>query len=108
MFLGISGEVVERDLAPGERFLVHAGHVGVMDPTIQFDIQMVRGASNILFGSAGGRSPYLILLSSRVISSSPASVSGNIRPSINCRTMPIDWLCPQLRCDCGLSQAERR
>jgi uncharacterized protein (TIGR00266 family) len=53
VFLDLSGEVVERDLAPGERLLVHAGHVGVMDPTIQFDIQMIRGFRNILFGGEG-------------------------------------------------------
>jgi uncharacterized protein (TIGR00266 family) len=53
VFLDLSGEVVERDLAAGERLLVHAGHVGVMDPTIAFDIQMVRGFRNILFGGEG-------------------------------------------------------
>ena len=52
-FLDLSGEVVEKDLAPGERLLVHAGHVGVMDPTVSFDIQMVRGFKNILFGGEG-------------------------------------------------------
>jgi uncharacterized protein (TIGR00266 family) len=53
VFLDLSGEVVERDLAAGEKLLIHAGHVGVMDPTIQFDIQMVRGFRNILFGGEG-------------------------------------------------------
>lgn len=53
VFLDLSGEIVERDLAPGERFLVHAGHVGAMDPTIQFDIQLVRGFKNLLFGGEG-------------------------------------------------------
>ena len=53
VFLDLSGEVVEKDLAAGERLLVHAGHVGVMDPTIGFDIQMVRGVRNILFGGEG-------------------------------------------------------
>jgi uncharacterized protein (TIGR00266 family) len=53
VFLDLSGEVVDRDLAPGERLLVHAGHVGVMDPTIQFDIQIVRGFRNVLFGGEG-------------------------------------------------------
>ncbi|HTC12177.1 MAG TPA: TIGR00266 family protein [Acetobacteraceae bacterium] len=52
-FLDLSGEVVEKDLAPGERLLVHAGHVGAMDPTIDFDIQLVRGFKNILFGGEG-------------------------------------------------------
>lgn len=53
VFLDLSGEVVEKDLAPGERLLVHAGHVGVMDPSVGFDIQMVRGFKNILFGGEG-------------------------------------------------------
>jgi uncharacterized protein (TIGR00266 family) len=53
VFLDLSGEVVERDLAPGERLLVHAGHVGALDPTVAFDIQMVRGFKNILFGGEG-------------------------------------------------------
>jgi uncharacterized protein (TIGR00266 family) len=53
VFLDLSGEIVERDLAAGERLLVHAGHVGVMDPTIQFDIQLVSGFKNILFGGEG-------------------------------------------------------
>ena len=53
VFLDLSGEIVERDLAPGERLLVHAGHVGAMDPTIQFDIQLVRGFKNVLFGGEG-------------------------------------------------------
>jgi uncharacterized protein (TIGR00266 family) len=53
VWLDLSGEVVHRDLAPGERLLVHAGHVGVMDPSISFDIQMVPGFKNILFGGDG-------------------------------------------------------
>ncbi|HEY1413498.1 MAG TPA: AIM24 family protein, partial [Rhodopila sp.] len=53
VFLDLSGEVVERDLAPGERLLVHAGHVGVMAQTVSFDIQMIRGFRNVLFGGEG-------------------------------------------------------
>jgi uncharacterized protein (TIGR00266 family) len=53
VFLDLSGEIVERDLAPGERLLVHAGHIGAMDPTVQFDIQLVPGFRNILFGGEG-------------------------------------------------------
>jgi uncharacterized protein (TIGR00266 family) len=53
VFLDLSGEVVERALAPGERLLVHAGHVGIIEPTVQFDIQMVRGFRNVLFGGEG-------------------------------------------------------
>jgi uncharacterized protein (TIGR00266 family) len=52
-FLDLSGEVVERDLAPGERLLVHAGHVGALDPTVSFDIQRISGFKNMLFGGEG-------------------------------------------------------
>src|SRR5271168_1904650 len=53
VFLDLSGEVVNKQLAPGERLYVHAGHVGVNDPSVSFDIQMVPGFRNILFGGEG-------------------------------------------------------
>jgi len=53
VFLDLSGEVVTKQLAAGERLLVHAGHVGVHDPSVSFDIQMVPGFRNILFGGEG-------------------------------------------------------
>lgn len=45
--------MVTEDLAPGQRLLVHAGHVGIQTPSVQFSIQMVRGFRNILFGGEG-------------------------------------------------------
>ena len=53
VWLDLSGEVITRDLAPGERLLVHAGHIGVQTPEVQFDIQMVRGFRNLIFGGEG-------------------------------------------------------
>lgn len=53
VWLDLSGEVVERDLAPGQVLLVHAGHVGIMDVGIGFDIQRVPGVRNMLFGGEG-------------------------------------------------------
>jgi uncharacterized protein (TIGR00266 family) len=53
VWLDLSGEVVERSLSADERLLVHAGHVGIQDPSVQFDIQMVRGFRNVLFGGEG-------------------------------------------------------
>jgi uncharacterized protein (TIGR00266 family) len=53
VFLDLSGEVVEKVLHPGERLRVHAGHIGVQEPTVETDIQMVRGFRNILFGGEG-------------------------------------------------------
>ena len=53
VWLDLSGEVVEKDLAAGEKLLVHAGHVGIQAPTVEFDIQMVRGFKNVVFGGEG-------------------------------------------------------
>ncbi|HLY89161.1 MAG TPA: TIGR00266 family protein [Acetobacteraceae bacterium] len=53
VFLDLSGEVVEKTLAPGERLRVHAGHIGIQEPSVSTDIQMVRGFRNVLFGGEG-------------------------------------------------------
>jgi len=53
VWLDLSGELIERELAAGERLLVHAGHVGVFEPTVSFDIQMISGFKNLLFGGEG-------------------------------------------------------
>lgn len=50
VFLEIDGEVVERDLQPGEKLLVDPGHVAAMEESVNFDIERVKGAKNILFG----------------------------------------------------------
>ncbi|HWU00764.1 MAG TPA: TIGR00266 family protein [Terriglobales bacterium] len=53
VWLDLSGEVVEKELSAGDTLLVHVGHIGVQTPGIQFDIRMVRGFRNILFGGEG-------------------------------------------------------
>jgi uncharacterized protein (TIGR00266 family) len=53
VWLDLSGEVVERTLVASERLLVHAGHVGIQEPSVQFDVQLVPGFRNILFGGEG-------------------------------------------------------
>ncbi|PXA86056.1 TIGR00266 family protein [Nostoc sp. 3335mG] len=53
VFLDLSGEVVEKSLGAGERLLVHAGHIGIQEPTVSTDIQMMRGFRNVLFGGEG-------------------------------------------------------
>lgn len=50
VFLEIDGEVIERELQPGEKILVDPGHVAAMEESVQFDIERVKGAKNILFG----------------------------------------------------------
>ena len=53
VFLDLSGEVVEKVLAPREKLLVHAGHIGMQEPSVQIDIRMMRGFRNVLFGGEG-------------------------------------------------------
>lgn len=53
VWLELSGEVIEKDLVAGEKIFVHAGHVGIQTPDIQFDIQMIKGFKNIVFGGEG-------------------------------------------------------
>ena len=52
-FLDLSGEVIVKELRPGERLIVHAGHVGMFEPSVQFDVRMMRGFRNALFGGEG-------------------------------------------------------
>ncbi|MGY2061458.1 AIM24 family protein, partial [Nocardia gipuzkoensis] len=49
----LSGEVVQYDLQPGETLRVHPGHVGMFDARVSFDIAVMRGIRNILFGADG-------------------------------------------------------
>jgi uncharacterized protein (TIGR00266 family) len=49
----LDGEVVTYDLAPGEMLRVHPGHVGMLEATVSFDITMLRGVRNIVFGGDG-------------------------------------------------------
>lgn len=50
LFIEIDGEVIEKDLQPGEKILLDPGHIAAMEETIDFDIERVKGAKNILFG----------------------------------------------------------
>jgi uncharacterized protein (TIGR00266 family) len=52
-FAALDGEIVEYTLVPGQRLLVDTGHVAMFEPTVSYDIQMVKGIKNILFGGEG-------------------------------------------------------
>jgi len=49
----LDGEVIVRDLAPGEVLRVNPGHVGMFQAQMPFDVQMVPGIKNKLFGGEG-------------------------------------------------------
>jgi uncharacterized protein (TIGR00266 family) len=50
-WVGLSGELVEYTLQPGETIHVHPGHIGIFDASVSFDIEMVKGIKNMLFGA---------------------------------------------------------
>lgn len=52
-FAALDGEIVEYTLAAGQRLLVDTGHVAMFEPTVSYDIQMIKGIRNILFGGEG-------------------------------------------------------
>lgn len=52
-FLEVPGEVVEYNLQQGQRLKVDPGHVAAFDPSVDFDIEMVKGVTNILLGGEG-------------------------------------------------------
>lgn len=49
----LGGEIVSYDLAPGEQLDVHPGHVGMFEERVNFDITMLPGIRNKLFGGDG-------------------------------------------------------
>jgi uncharacterized protein (TIGR00266 family) len=52
-WLELSGELVEKKLAPGEVLRVHPGHVGAFQSTVAFQITTVPGIKNMIFGGDG-------------------------------------------------------
>ena len=53
VFAELDGDAVEYQLKPGEVLKVEPGHIAMFEGTVAFDIQMVKGIANILFGGEG-------------------------------------------------------
>ena len=53
LFAALDGEIVEYTLNPGQRLLVDTGHLAMFEPSVSYDIQMVKGFKNLLFGGEG-------------------------------------------------------
>ncbi len=52
-WLELGGEVVIRDLRPGETLRVHPGHVGAFQTGVNFNITRIQGIRNMFFGGDG-------------------------------------------------------
>jgi uncharacterized protein (TIGR00266 family) len=53
VFLHAGGFIIEKDLQPGEILKVDTGCVVGYTPSVQFDIEFVKGVKNVLFGGEG-------------------------------------------------------
>jgi uncharacterized protein (AIM24 family) len=49
----LGGEVISYDLAAGESISAHPGHVGMFSESINFDVTLLPGISNMFFGGDG-------------------------------------------------------
>ena len=52
-FVEISGDVREYELSAGQVLKVDTGHIAMYEPTVQYDIQRIKGVRNMLFGGEG-------------------------------------------------------
>lgn len=52
-WLELGGEIVVRDLQPGETLRVHPGHVGAFQSGVSFNITRIQGIRNMFFGGDG-------------------------------------------------------
>lgn len=53
VFVELDGEITEYDLQAGQTLKVDTGHLAMYQPTVNFDIETVKGVTNILFGGEG-------------------------------------------------------
>ena len=52
-FLEVDGDLVQRDLQPGEVLLVDTGNLVGFSPTVRYEIETVKGLGNIFLGGEG-------------------------------------------------------
>lgn len=53
LFLEVDGDVIEKELRPGEVIKVDTGNVVAFDSTVSYDIETVKGLGNIFLGGEG-------------------------------------------------------
>jgi uncharacterized protein (TIGR00266 family) len=52
-FVCLDGEIVEYTLASNQVLKVDTGHVAMYEPSVSFDVEMMKGLGNIFFGGEG-------------------------------------------------------
>jgi uncharacterized protein (TIGR00266 family) len=85
VFMEVPGEVREYTLKAGETMQVDPGHIALFEPTVSFDITIVKGLRNMLFSGEGiflGKltGPGRIWLQSMPIANLAAKIAQYIPP----------------------------
>jgi uncharacterized protein (TIGR00266 family) len=52
-FVSLSGEITQYDLKNGETIKVDTGALAMMEPSVTYDIERIKGIKNMLFGGEG-------------------------------------------------------
>ncbi len=53
VFLEVDGDLIQKTLAPGEVLKVDSGNVVAFEPTVSYEIEVIKGFGNILLGGEG-------------------------------------------------------
>ena len=53
VFLEIDGAICEKTLGPGESLIVDTGNIAAYEARVQYEVTMVKGFKNVLFGGEG-------------------------------------------------------
>ncbi|NLT73629.1 MAG: TIGR00266 family protein [Chloroflexi bacterium] len=53
VLLELAGDMRQYTLQPGQAMRVDPGHIGLYDPTVDYDIESVKGLTNVLFSGEG-------------------------------------------------------
>lgn len=53
VFLELDGSIVEIDLQPGQRIKIDTGNIAFFESRVKYDVETVKGFTNILFGGEG-------------------------------------------------------
>lgn len=53
VFLEIDGDIIQKELAPGEVLKVNTGNVVALEPSVSYEVEIVKGLGNIFLGGEG-------------------------------------------------------
>ncbi len=53
LFIEVDGSAIKYQLGTGEKMIIDTGHLVMMSATCKMDVQMIKGAKNVIFGGEG-------------------------------------------------------